>query len=62
MRLGAQVGERAELVLFVDNVFDERGQLSIFEIPSGGPLPEELLEQTITNRPRTYGLSLRYGF
>ena len=62
VRVGTQLLEKVELVLFVDNLFDERGQLSIVRYPPVGPLPPELLEQTITNRPRTYGLSLRYGF
>ena len=61
-RFGTQVSDKMELVLFVDNLLDKRGQLNLFRIPPGGPLPAALLEQTITNRPRTYGITLRYGF
>lgn len=61
-RFGAQVNDKVEVILFVDNLTDERGQLNLFEIPPGGPLPASLLSQTITNRPRTVGLTVRYGF
>jgi iron complex outermembrane receptor protein len=61
-RMGAQITDRAELVLFADNLLDERGQLNLFVIPPGGPLAADLLDNTITNRPRTIGVTLRYGF
>lgn len=61
-RLGTQLSGRLELVLFVDNLSDERAQLNVFRIPPTGPLPSNLLEQAISNRPRTVGLTLRYGF
>lgn len=61
-RMGAHITDRAELVVFADNLTDKRGQLNVFLIPPGGQLAANLLSNTITNRPRTIGLTLRYGF
>lgn len=61
-RFGIQVNDRVELVLFVNNVMDERAQLNLFTIPPPGPLAASLLNHTITSRPRTFGLTIRYGY
>ena len=56
-RTGYQVGT-AEVQLYVKNVLDERGQLSVYTglTPLGGPANVSILQ------PRTYGLSINLDF
>jgi outer membrane receptor protein involved in Fe transport len=60
-RFGARVSEKTEIVFFAENVFDKRAQLYYYRIEDEGNLPPSLRDTTITVRPRTFGVTLRYG-
>ncbi len=55
------MSDKVEVVLFVENVFDTRGQLYYYRIEDDGNLPLSLRDSTIATRPRTFGVTLRYG-
>ena len=66
LRFGVSLAESTELTLFVDNVFDERGNLSTLEYLVGpdvgglGLIPNEFIREKVTMRPRTLGLTVRF--
>ncbi|CAN7546103.1 TonB-dependent receptor [Phenylobacterium sp. LjRoot225] len=60
-RFGARINDRTELVFFADNVFDKRAQLYFFRTEDEGNLPASLRDTTVTVRPRTIGVTVRYG-